>query len=104
MSSMKDLLGDTPYPSVAFDGETYEPKKDYRRLKRQLDAVYELMKDGRWRTLAQIQAVVAGSEAAISARLRDLRKEQHGGFDVQRRRMMGGGLFEYCLRVSEGQR
>ena len=37
VNSMKDLLGDTPYPppKEAFDGVTYNPKRDYPRLKRQ---------------------------------------------------------------------
>lgn len=44
------------------------------------------MSDGEWRTLHQIQAIVGGSEAGISARLRDLRKEQFGTYIVNRKR------------------
>lgn len=105
MSSMKDLLADRPYQlpsppaSVAFDGVTYEPELDHARLNGQLKAVFDLMRDGQWRTLTQIQNFVAGSEAAISARLRDLRKEQYGGHEVERRRCDRQGLWEYRLQV-----
>ncbi len=58
-----------------FDGETYDAKLDQKRLSGQLGKVYDVMKDGRWRTLNEIgTATGVGSEAAISARLRDLRK------------------------------
>lgn len=45
------------------------------------------MKGGCWRTLAEIHAIVrCGSEASISARLRDFRKTQWGQNTVNRRR------------------
>ena len=78
-----------------FDGKTYEPALDHARLTSQLDRVRELMRDGQWRTLHDILVAVDGaSEAAISARLRDLRKAKFGLFHVERRRV-AGGLFEY---------
>jgi len=82
-----------------FDGETYEHERDHARLARQLDAVRVLMLDGRWRTLPEIAAQVEGSEAAISARLRDLRKTKFGAFDVQRR-YLAHGLFEYRIKLA----
>lgn len=81
----------------AFDGKTYNPALDQNRLSNQLERVRELMLDGEWRTLSQIQAVVGGSESAVSARLRDLRKVRFGGYLVPRRRVEGG-LFEYCVK------
>ena len=69
---------------------------------RQLSAVLDLMRDGRWRTLYEIQkATGEGSEAAISARLRDLRKARFGGYQVNRRRRGDGGTFEY--QVARGR-
>lgn len=97
-------FGDTPYElpspskSRAFDGQTYSPQRDYIRLNGQLAKVFELMKDGRSRTLSEIQDQVCGSEAAVSARLRDLRKDKYGGHDVQRVNV-SGGLFRYRLIV-----
>jgi hypothetical protein len=91
-----DLFGELP-PS-AFGGKTYEPSRDFERLKGQLGRVFLLMQDGRWRTLAMIRKQTGGhdTEAAISARLRDFRKQEFGGHTVERH-SCGGGLFQYRL-------
>ena len=81
-----------------FDGATYEPAHDQARLSTQLGAVKALMGDGRWRTLTQIRAAVGGSEAGVSARLRDLRKPRFGGYTVERQRV-DGGLYEYRMAL-----
>ena len=93
-----------------FAGSTYSPTLDGTRLKTQLEQVREIMADGQWRTFGQIQAAQRvlygkqGSEAAISARLRDLRKREHGGHQVERRRGGGSGLWEYQLSLrTEGE-
>lgn len=77
-----------------FDGSTYEPEHDQERLSTQMERVKHLMLDGKWRTLGDIQRVAGGSESAVSARLRDLRKERFGGYKVDRMRIEGG-LFAY---------
>jgi hypothetical protein len=106
MGSMKDLFGDKPYvlptpvPKKAFDGDTYETKRDHKRLSGQLWHVFNVMKDGQWKTLGRIAAQVEGTEAAISARLRDLRKSKYGTHKVERRHVIGG-LYEYRLIVNE---
>jgi hypothetical protein len=79
------------------DGKTYDADRDFDRLGGQLGRVFTLMKDGRWRTLEQIQSAAGGSIAAISARLRDLRKPKYGSREVERR-YLHNGLFEYRLR------
>jgi site-specific DNA-cytosine methylase len=79
-----------------FDGETYEPDKDKKRLTRLLDRVFDLMRDESWRTLQEIQVQTGGSEASVSARLRDLRKEKFGSHNVERQRV-SGGTFQYRL-------
>jgi len=85
---------------MPFDGGTYQADLDRPRLENQLSLVRQLMSDGRWRTLAEVLAGVGvGSEAGISARLRDLRKPKFGGYVVERRRRHGG-LWEY--RVTGG--
>lgn len=88
----------SPQPSL-FDGDTYEPVHDARRLTTQLDRVRTFMCDGLWHTIAEIHDAVGGSQAGISARLRDLRKPKNGGFEVQRRRVSppDRGLFEYRM-------
>ena len=85
-----------------FDGATFDPSQDAERLASQLERVRDLMLDGRWRTLKQITRAVRGSEAGVSARLRDLRKSRFGGFIVDRRRMPDlDGLWEYQVVVPE---
>lgn len=81
------------YTTPAFGGETYEPELDEVRLTRLLDRVRDLMSDGHWRMLSNIQAYCGGSEASVSARLRDLRKE---GLRVERMRIQGkNGVWIY---------
>lgn len=80
-----------------FDGSTYDPAFDYARLESQLWRVFGLMWDGEWRTLEQIAQATGGSEAGVSARLRDFRKPKFGGHTVNARRVgePKSGLFEY---------
>lgn len=85
-----------------FDGSTFDSVLDAVRLSRQARLVFDLMRDGRWRTLQEIvRAIGCGSESGVSARLRDFRKKRFGAFVVDRRRRGEGenGLFEYQLRL-----
>jgi len=90
--------------ATLFDGVTFSPQKDSARLSRQLEAVLAVMRDGKWRTFAEIgvemaeRGTPAASEAGISARLRDLRKVRFGGHRVDRRRR-DGGLHEYRVEI-----
>lgn len=83
-----------------FDGRTYNPELDGKRLRIQMDRVYEAVKGGQWATLGEIALMTGDAEASISARLRDLRKARFGGYVVERRRKGEGreGLFEYRMR------
>ena len=81
------------------DGETFEATKDEKRLNHQAEIVWNLMRDGEWRTLQEISARTKAPEASVSARLRDLRKEDFGGHTVARRRCAAGGTYEYRLLV-----
>ena len=86
---------------MPFDGETYRRDLDMGRLKTQLDRVYTcLRRDPRWWTLSELQAVCGGSEAGVSARVRDLRKDKFGGNEVERQRG-DGGLWRYRMVVGE---
>lgn len=85
-----------------FDGRTYSPVLDRARLNKQLAAVFGLMKDGVWRTPAEIATGAGCDWASASARLRDLRKSRFGGYTVLRRRRAGAeraGVFEYRVVV-----
>jgi hypothetical protein len=84
--------------NAQFDGLTYDETLDGPRLTSQLERVKRLMRDGRWRSLAAIHHIVGGSEAGISARLRDLRKPKFGGLIVERERVKKSGLWMYRVK------
>lgn len=77
------------------DGETYNEKRDRKRLDTAAERVFAVMKDKNWHTLSEIAAKCRCSEACASARIRDLRKPQFGGWNVIRQNR-GGGLWAYC--------
>lgn len=79
-----------------FDGETYDRDRDQARLNGQLQRVYEAILDGSWHTLAELAVACQGSEAAVSARLRDLRKPRFGEHTIDRE-YVGNGLWRYRL-------
>lgn len=83
-----------------FDGKTYDPALDGARLNTLLGKVYAVMSDGKWRTLREIQSLTGGTEASVSARLRDLRKPRFGRHTVERRRRgePSDGIWEYQVR------
>ena len=88
-----------------FDGGTYDRDLDHARLTGLLERVFILMSDGKWRTLHEIvnQLPIHSTEASVSARLRDLRKQKFGRHTVNRRRRgeASRGLFEYSLMVNQ---
>jgi hypothetical protein len=87
----QSILGDR-------DGLTFDASKDRKRLNRQAQATFNLMADGKWRTLAQIADAIQAPESSVSARLRDFRKPKFGGYIVNRKRV-DGGLYAYQLDV-----
>ncbi|MDA8117156.1 MAG: hypothetical protein M0000_07305 [Actinomycetota bacterium] len=78
-----------------------ETPRTTSRLRQQLARVQQLMSDGRWRTLADISQATSDPEASVSARLRDLRKQEFGGHTVTRRKADPRipGLYEYQLTL-----
>lgn len=90
-----DLMAWTP-PKILGDrdGETFDRKRDLSRLNTQARDVYDYMKHGQWRTLADISANTGHPEPSVSARLRDLRKPTLGGMTVERR-YIANGLYHY---------
>lgn len=84
-------------PAPLFDGHTYDEDRDRDRLASLLARVYDAMHDTDWWTLAELARHTGGSEASVSARLRDLRKPRFGGHTVQRTRQLLGGLYHYRL-------
>lgn len=93
----KDIFKD-----ARFNGSDYIPEKDNVRLTGQLNRVYNLMIDGKWRTLAEIELITKDPQSSISAQLRHLRKERFGGHILNKRSRgeREKGLFEYQLLES----
>lgn len=69
-------------------GETYEPLKDKVRLNKQYKRVWNLMSDGKARTLREIENETGDPQASISARLREI------GVEKKRRNR---GAWEYWI-------
>ena len=87
-------------PLNNFDGATYDHARDGKRLGAQMEAVFDVMKNGNVRTLPQLAEITGYPESSISARLRDLRKPKFGGHRVDRE-YLGRGLWSYRLVLQE---
>lgn len=81
------------------DGATFDQERDGKRLATQHSKVFDCMRDGRWRSLAEIARETGYPEASISARLRDFRKPRFGSHGVDRRHTRNG-LHEYRLLLN----
>jgi len=86
-----------------FNGSDYNPVLDKARLTGQIERVFNCMKDGKWRSLQEIELVTNDGQASISAQARNLRKDKFGKHTVLKRRRGDGksGLFEYQLTVNQ---
>jgi hypothetical protein len=74
-------------------GET-ATESDKKRLGRQMQAVFDLMRDGQHRTLAQMAAALGEPPASVSARWRDLKNQF--GFDTHKQHV-GSGVWVYWM-------
>ena len=87
-------------PESTFTNQTFPgpdlQAEDHERLTTQLRRIYEVMRDGEWRTLPQIAELAGAPEASASAQLRHLRKPRFGGYDIERR-YLGQGLYQYRM-------
>lgn len=77
-----------------FSCAMFDRQRDGKRLFAQLADVAAVMRDGNWRTLAEISAATGHPHASVSARLRDLRKPNRGGHAVERK-YIRDGLWAY---------
>jgi hypothetical protein len=82
-----------------FDGRAYSSQFDHERLTGQIRRVYDLMRDGRWRTLDEIAAATGDPAASVSAQLRNLRKPRFGQWEIHKRTrgQRAFGLWEYRI-------
>ena len=85
-----------------FNGSDYVHERDAPRLTGQLQRIFNLMKDGVWRTLSEIESYTNAPAASISAQLRHLRKPRFGSHIVNKRHRgePKNGLYEYQLIVN----
>lgn len=85
--------------TASFSGATFDAEQDTSRLATQLDEIFQVMCDGVWRTLDEIEAATSHPPASISAQLRNLRKERFGNYVVDRRVRgeRSRGLYEYRI-------
>jgi hypothetical protein len=92
------------FDRVRFDGSDYHPFFDDKRLRGQVKRIFNLMKDGKFRTLSEIAEITSAPPASVSAQLRHLRKERFGGHTVNKqiRGDRENGLFEYQLIINNG--
>lgn len=86
---------DGPNYGERFDGDVYVPALDDERLTGQLGRIFELMRDGEWRTTFEIHDETGDPQASILAQLGHLRKERFGSFLVEKRRRTLSGTWEY---------
>ena len=82
--------------TARFEGPA-DNARDCDRLCIQIDHIYELMSDGEWRTLAEIEETTGYPQASISAQLRHLRKLRFGGHVVDKRRRNDGNQWDYAV-------
>ena len=87
--------------NLRFDGSDYDPKYDKKRLTGQILRIFDVIKDGCWNTLEEIQDLTGDPQASISAQLRNLRKERFGSYLIEKRYRGDrlNGLWEYRLIV-----
>lgn len=88
-----------------FDGADYNPILDDKRLEKQLGRVFEVMRDGDWLSLNDIERLIYSAtgirdpQASISAQIRHLKKKKFGSHHVERRRRQSVGTWEYRLNL-----
>ena len=92
---------------VPFQGDDYQYKRDGKRLGAQLQRVFDVMKDGKWRSHEELRYAIWCSTdkiekgESISRQVRYLKTVD--GCDVERR-YDGHGLYRYRLVFTTEQR
>lgn len=89
----------TPQICLDFDGKHFDREKDGARLSGQIQDVYAALRDGKWKTVEEIEAITGHPQNSISAQIRNLRKEKFGGHNIPGRYREGTRIFEYRLEA-----
>lgn len=83
---------------ASFEGATYDETLDRDRLSTQIKVVLTTMLDQNWHTMQSIAAAIGAPEPSVSAQIRNLRKEKHGGYVIERRRV--NNTYEYRIDLT----
>lgn len=83
-----------------FDGKTYVPGRDKKRLTGQLLRVFDFMKGGDWFLIEEIARGTGDPQTSVTARMGDFRKPKFGGHAVERE-YIKNGLHKYRLILNE---
>jgi hypothetical protein len=102
-----DEIMTSPQPGLLlftprFAGSDYRPERDDRRLNEQYQKIFDLMKDGEWRSLEEISKATGSPPASASAQMRHARKPRFGNHTINKK-YMGEGLYLYQLIVNKEQ-
>lgn len=85
VNSLKEIVSQPSFAITRMAPAAPQPKEIEPTS---LEIVRDVMKDGKWRTLREIKlAVPECSEASLAARVRDLRKPEYGGHQIERERI-----------------
>jgi hypothetical protein len=102
VSEQVSLLDWVP-PATDRHGGTFSHAFDYERLNRQARVIYDLMRDGKARSLREISAETGEPEASISARLREYNQPVFSSafirMEKRRRPGLSRGTWEYWLVI-----
>ena len=74
---------------------------DFSAIGRQRETVFDMMTDNAWHTLQDLGAASGFPLTSISARIRDFRKAEYGGYvvDLQRKSSATSRTYEYRVGV-----
>jgi hypothetical protein len=87
------------YTKPKFDGSDFDTKLDQERLTGQMKRIYDVICDGRARTLDEISKLAFAPHASVSAQIRNLRKVRFGSYTILKERAgdPANGLFVYRM-------
>lgn len=88
-----------PRKRKTFDGPEYVDARDGERLTTQYDVIFDIMKDGMWRSVRLLGKKTGFPENSIQAQLRHARKKRFGSHTVNKKHKRKG-FYLYQLIVN----
>ena len=85
---------------LTFNGSDYNHERDSERLTSQYQKIFQLMQDGIFRTLIEIERDTKCPAPSISAQLRHMRKKRFGSHTINKK-YLGEGLYKYQLVINK---